>query len=103
MSNKKTCASCGFVWYSDIVWCPQCNPEDKVIPKHEIDNDLPAYLVYLILANIDKLRRVSPDHILVKAVKGALADADLDKCPDGCPDCGANENQHCAPGCPSQL
>ena len=40
--------------------------------NHEIDNDLPAYLVFLILANIKKLDQVSPDHILVKAVRQAL-------------------------------
>ena len=38
----------------------------------EIDNDLPAYLVFMILANTRKLRDVAPDHILVKAVQAAL-------------------------------
>lgn len=40
--------------------------------KHEIDNDLPAYLVFLILSNTRRLRQVAPDHILVKAVYNAL-------------------------------
>jgi len=38
----------------------------------EIDKDLPAYLVFMILANVRKLKQVSPDHILVKAVQAAL-------------------------------
>ena len=42
------------------------------MPQHELNNDLPAYLVYLILANVHRLREVSPDHILVKAVEDAL-------------------------------
>ena len=40
--------------------------------QHEFDNDLPAYLVFMILCNIKKLKQVSPDHILVKAVEGML-------------------------------
>ena len=40
--------------------------------QHELDNDLPAYLVFLILGNIKKLKQLSPDHILVKAVEGIL-------------------------------
>jgi len=38
----------------------------------QIDHDLPAYLVFMILANTRKLKQVSPDHILVKAVTAAL-------------------------------
>jgi len=49
--------------------------------QHELDNDLPAYLVFIILANIRKLRVVSPDHVLVKAVMAAL-----DVAPDVNPD-----------------
>ena len=44
--------------------------------QHELDNDLPAYLVYLILANINRLRQVSPGHLLVRAVESALHQAD---------------------------
>ena len=40
--------------------------------RHELDNDLPAYLVFLILGNIKKLKQVAPDHILVKAIEGVL-------------------------------
>jgi hypothetical protein len=42
------------------------------MPKHELDNDLPAYLVFLIMGHIKALRTISPDHILVKAVESAL-------------------------------
>ena len=38
----------------------------------EIEDDLPAYLVFLILVNIKKLEQVSPDHILVKTVRACL-------------------------------
>lgn len=52
--------------------------------QHELDNDLPAYLVFLILANIRKLKQVQPDHILVKAVEHALDQAALaEKSEDG--------------------
>jgi hypothetical protein len=40
--------------------------------SNELDNALPEYLVFLILTNISKLRDLSPDHILVKAVEEAL-------------------------------
>ena len=42
----------------------------------DITNDLPNYLVFLILKDIKRLRELSPDHILVKAVESAL-----DECP----------------------
>lgn len=34
--------------------------------------ELPEYLVFLILGNIRELRKLKPDHILVKAVEDAL-------------------------------
>ena len=40
--------------------------------KHELDADLPAYLVHLILNSVLKLRELEPDHILVKAVQDAV-------------------------------
>ena len=43
-------------------------------PKHELDADLPAYLVHLILNSVLKLRDLEPDHILVKAVIDALVE-----------------------------
>ena len=33
---------------------------------------MPEYLVFLILGHIKELRKVAPDHILVKAVTSAL-------------------------------
>ena len=38
--------------------------------------ELPEYLVFLILGHIKELRTLNPDHILVKAVENALAQAD---------------------------
>jgi len=40
--------------------------------NHELEGDLPAYLVFLILGLIKELEKSTPDHILVKAVRGAL-------------------------------
>ena len=40
--------------------------------QHELNNDLPAYLVFLILGHIRELRKLEPDHILVRAVNDAL-------------------------------
>ena len=42
------------------------------MPKHELDEDLPAYLVFMILANVRSLRKMLPNHPLVKAVEDAL-------------------------------
>ncbi len=42
---------------------------EAATPQQEIDNDMPAYLVFMILANVRKLKQISPDHILVKAVQ----------------------------------
>ena len=44
--------------------------------QHELDNDLPDYLVFLILSHIRNLREIAPDHILVKAVEQALNEDD---------------------------
>ena len=44
--------------------------------QHEIDTDLPNYLVFLILSHIRNLREIAPDHILVKAVEQALNEED---------------------------
>ncbi len=49
--------------------------------SHEIDNDLPAYLVFLILGHIKNLRRIEPNHILVKAVEDALKKQPPDPAP----------------------
>ncbi len=46
--------------------------------QHELDQDLPAYLVFLVLGNLKRLKQVSPDHILVKAVEEALAEGPHD-------------------------
>ena len=53
--------------------------------NHEIDNDLSAYLVFLILGNIKKLRDINPDHILVKAVTDVLGKVPEIPHPDYCP------------------
>ena len=55
-------------------WCTKCRSVECSDPGHVIDNDLPAYLVFLVLANIRRLKRAAPDHILVKAVEDAIAD-----------------------------
>lgn len=34
--------------------------------------ELPEYLVFLILANVRELKKLKPDHILVKAVENAV-------------------------------
>ena len=57
---------------SDKQWCTKCGSYQCAEPEHELDNDLPAYLVFLILANLKRLKQVAPDHILVKAVQAAL-------------------------------
>jgi len=44
----------------------------------EIDNDLPAYLEFLILAAVSRMKKVNPDHILVKAVEDVLDDVKQD-------------------------
>lgn len=56
---------------NDHLGSPENNP--RATSKHELDNDLPDYLVFLILGNIKVLRQVKPDHILVKAVEDALS------------------------------
>ena len=40
--------------------------------RNELDRDLPAYLVFLILGHVKALEEQAPDHILVKAVRDAL-------------------------------
>lgn len=51
--------------------CPDCglNYPDSDEPQKV---DLPEYLVFLILANVRELKRLRPDHILVKAVEDAI-------------------------------
>ncbi len=56
----------------------KANQERLKTPEHELTNDLPAYLVFLILGHTKALRNVQPDHILVKAVEAALAAAPAD-------------------------
>ena len=50
--------------------------------RHELDNDLPEYLVFLILTNIKSLRLIQPNHILVQAVEAALKQPPPDKPPE---------------------
>lgn len=38
-------------------------------------DDLPAYLEFCLLYQVRALRKVAPDHLLVKAVENALAEA----------------------------
>lgn len=40
--------------------------------NHILDDDLPMYLVFLILGHVKELEKVAPDHILVQAVRQAL-------------------------------
>jgi hypothetical protein len=41
-------------------------------------NDLPAYLEFGVLYQVRALRKVAPDHVLVKAVEQALEDSKED-------------------------
>ena len=53
--------------------------ESSLSDDQTVTDDLPAYLVFMILANVRKLRDVSPDHILVSAVQAALDAAQTHK------------------------
>ena len=57
--------------------CPTCGAQPldycvQATTRQRIDDDMPAYLEFLVLAHLRNLKKVSPDHILVKAVEGAL-------------------------------
>ena len=57
--------------YGGIGICYVSNSSLKGNNMNDITNDLPNYLVFLILKDIKRLRELSPDHILVKAVEAA--------------------------------
>lgn len=46
--------------------------------QHELDKDLPDYLVFMILNHVRELREISPNHIIVKILKDTLEKAEPD-------------------------
>ncbi len=68
MSHPKyRCHYAACTYWSSTDTC-DCEKHKPPMPKHELEKDLPAYLVFSILRDIKCLRELEPGHVLVKAI-----------------------------------